>query len=455
MNEPGHTLTVWIGDQVAGHLHHHPTTNRFAFAYAEAWREGRGAFALGPQLPLKAPVDQSPDQHSAIVRQFFENLLPEGDALDHAAQAHGVSKSNLLGLIHALGRETAGAIRLTAGDDAAPLAEQAEPAPPFLREVTREELSQRIRERAQLPFSVWDQKVRLSIAGYQDKIAVYEHEGRMFLVNGGPKASTVIVKPVPTRPGLASLPGNEFMCMQLARAAGLPVADTWLEHVPEPVLFVKRFDRKETRTGVERLHLIDGCQLLGLSVGMKYERPYGDGPDVRNIRDGASLRTLFQAINQYSLQPAVDRLALLRWAIFQVLIGNTDAHGKNLSFFVQPSGVRLAPAYDMVCIPALKDAQLSSTLAMAVGDAFTVAEITPFDWAQLGQQAGVRPSAMAQQMTSLIGKVTEALKAASEVAQQRGGGQDTIYAVSQHVIEACDRHRTATTQVKAIKPDWL
>jgi len=451
MNEPGHTLTVWIGDQVAGHLNHHPTTNRFAFAYAEAWREARGAFALGPQLPLKAPVDQSPDQHSAIARQFFENLLPEGDALDHAAQAHGVSKSNLLGLIHALGRETAGAIRLTAGDDAAPPADQAEQ----LREITREELSQRIRERAQLPFSVWDQHVRLSIAGYQDKIAVYEHDGRLFLVNGGPKASTVIVKPVPTRPALASLPGNEFMCMQLARAAGLPVADTWLEHVPEPVLFVKRFDRKETPTSVERLHLIDGCQLLGLSVGMKYERPYGDGPDVRNIRDGASLRTLFQAINQYSLQPAVDRLALLRWAIFQVLIGNTDAHGKNLSFFVQPSGVRLAPAYDMVCIPALKDAQLSSTLAMAVGDAFTEAEITPFDWAQLGHQAGLRPSAMAQQITGLISKVTEAIEIASGIAQKRDVSQETIDAVSRHVIEACDRHRTSATQVKVIKPDWL
>jgi len=451
MNEPGHTLTVWIGDQVAGHLHHHPTTNRFAFAYADAWREARDAFALGPQLPLKAPDDQSPDQHSAIVRQFFENLLPEGNALDHAAQAHGVSKSNLLGLIHALGRETAGAIRLTAGDDPAPIAEE----PEQLREITREELSQRIRERAQLPFSVWDQQVRLSIAGYQDKIAIYEHDSRLFLVNGGPKASTVIVKPVPTRPALASLPGNEFMCMQLARAAGLPVADTWLEHVPEPVLFVRRFDRKETLKGVKRLHLIDGCQLLGLSVGMKYERPYGDGPDVRNIRDGASLRALFQAINQHSLQPAVDRLALLRWAIFQVLIGNTDAHGKNLSFFVHPSGVSLAPAYDMVCIPALKDAQLSGTLAMAVGDAFTEADITPFDWAQLGQQAGLRPSVMAQQMTGLIGKVTDAQKIVSEEARKRGVGQAPIDAISQHVIEACDRHRTAATQVKAIKTDWL
>ena len=446
MSEGGHALTVWIGDRVAGQLLHFPSTNRFAFAYADAWREAAGAFALGPQLPLKAVVDESPDLHSAIVRQFFENLLPEGDALDHAAQAHGVSKSNLLGLINALGRETAGAIRLTAGADGGQQAQE----PDQLREVTREELSERIRARARLPFSVWDQQVRLSIAGYQDKIAVYEHDGRLFLVNGGPKASTVIVKPVPTRPGLASLPSNEFMCMQLASASGLPVAGTRLEHVPEPVLFVHRFDRQETPDRVERLHLIDGCQLLGLSVGMKYERPYGDGPDVRAIRDGASLRLLFDVINRYGLQPAADRLALLRWAIFQILIGNTDAHGKNLSFFVQASGVRLAPAYDMVCIPALKDAQLSTTLAMAVGDAFTEAEIKPFDWAQLGSEAGLRPAAMAKQMTSMIDRVTAALPVACDVAKRSNVDDATINAIAGYVKGACERHREMAQLVRAV-----
>jgi len=452
MSDTTHALTVWVGDQIAGHLLHHPTTNRFSFTYADTWREARGAFALGPQLPLRTLSDPSPDQHSAIVRQFFENLLPEGDALDHAAQAHGVSKSNLLGLIQALGRETAGAIRLSARDDAGRSpADQAEQ----LREVTREELSQRIRQRAELPFSVWDQTVRLSIAGYQDKIAAYEHAGKLFLIDGGRKASTVIVKPVPIRAALAGLPGNEFMCMRLAREVGLPVADTWLEHVPEPVLFVRRFDRKEHLGGVQRLHLIDGCQLLGLSVGMKYERPYGDGPDVRNIRDGASLRSLFQAINQHSLQPAVDRLALLRWAIFQVLIGNTDAHGKNLSFFVHPSGVSLAPAYDMVCIPALKDARLSGTLAMAVGDAFTTADITPFDWAQLGQQAGLRPPAMARQMTSLMNKVAAALPGACETASRSGVEQDAVAAIAQYVDQTCNMHRIAATKIKSIKPDDL
>jgi serine/threonine-protein kinase HipA len=444
MNE----LTVWIGDQIAGHLRHDPASNRFGIAYVEAWLHSARAFALSPHLPLQMPAGQTPDQHSAVVRQFFENLLPEGDALDHAAQVNGVAKSNLIGLIQALGRETAGAIRITAND------EKIE-APERLREVTREELSLRIRERANRPFSIWDGKVRLSIAGYQDKIAVYERNGRFFLVDGGLRAATVIVKPVPTRPLLASLPGNEFMCMQLARAAGIPVADTWLEHVPEAVLFVRRFDRKEAADSIERRHLIDGCQLLGLAVSMKYERPYGDNPDVRNIRDGACLRALFAAINTFSMQPAVDRLALLRWAIFQVLIGNTDAHGKNLSFFVHPSGIKLAPAYDLVCIPALGDTVLSGTMAMAIGDAFNVHDITPFDWAQLGHMAGLRPNAMARQLATLCEKTVQGLPAALQSASSAGVASEVVASVSAHVMTACEGHGKSALIVKTIKADLL
>lgn len=118
--------------------------------------------------------------------------------------------------------------------------------------------------------------MRLSIAGLQDKIAIYQRGDEWFFVEGARLASTVIVKPLPTRPQLADLPGNEHMCMQFAHAAGLTVAATQLVHVPEPVLFVRRFDRLEQGDRVQRLHLIEGCQALGLAAGMKYERPYGD-----------------------------------------------------------------------------------------------------------------------------------------------------------------------------------
>jgi len=293
------------------------------------------------------------------------------------------------------------------------------------------------------------------IAGHQDKIAVYEHERRLYLVNGGLRASTVIVKPVPARPQLAALPGNEFLCMKLARAAGLPVADVWLEYLPQPVLFVRRFDRLERQEAVDRLHMIDGCQALGLSVGMKYERPYGDKPDVREIRDGASLRLLFEAINKYSVQPVVDRMALLRWAIFQVLIGNCDAHGKNVSFFVSPGGLVLAPTYDLVCIPALEDAKLDRTLAMSIGDAFTASEITPFDWAQLGRQAGMRMAAMARQMQDLAKKTLYGLDAAIDEATQAGVPKEESGRVQAYVVAACQAVADAAKNVAKVDPKYL
>lgn len=395
------TLNVWAGEELVGLLGHDPQANRFSLDYAAEWRQAEGGFPLSPLLPLERPAGETPEQHSAQVRQFFENLLPEGEALDHAAQAAGTTRSNLVGLLIAIGKETAGALRVTLADDdhAAPVAADGE----YLREITPAQLSERIREREDIPFSVWDGKVRLSIAGYQDKIAVYEREGRWFLVDGGRLASTEIVKPVPMRKQLATLPANEHLCMQLARRVGLEAAQTRLVYVPEPVLLVRRFDRVETEAGVRRLHIVDACQALGLAVSMKYERAYGDAAEVAHLRDGASLPKLFSLVDQSPL-PAVDRLRLLRWTIFQVLIGNTDAHGKNVSFFCDRRGLRLAPAYDMVCMDAL-DAGFLNTYAMAIGDAFSEEALTPYEWAHFGHLCKLPFRLVAHELDGLAEKV--------------------------------------------------
>lgn len=98
-----------------------------------------------------------------------------------------------------LGQETAGALRILRGSPL-PTAEET------MRRVTPDEIAARIRERPQLPFTIWDRKVRLSIAGYQDKIAVLkspdDETNNWFLVEGGQKASTHILKPEPVSPGL-------------------------------------------------------------------------------------------------------------------------------------------------------------------------------------------------------------------------------------------------------------
>jgi serine/threonine-protein kinase HipA len=145
------TLNVWAGEILVGALGHDPQTNRFSFGYAAEWRQAEGRFPLSPLLPLQPPAGETPEQHSAQVRQFFENLLPEGEALDHAAQTAGTTRSNLVGLLIAIGKETAGALRVTLAHDnaASPAVVDRE----YLREITSEQLSQRIRERENIPLN--------------------------------------------------------------------------------------------------------------------------------------------------------------------------------------------------------------------------------------------------------------------------------------------------------------
>jgi serine/threonine-protein kinase HipA len=427
------TLNVWAGEALVGVLGHDSQANRFSFDYAAQWRQAEGRFPLSPLLPLQRPAGETPEQHSAQVRQFFENLLPEGEALDHAAQTAGTTRSNLVGLLIAIGKETAGALRVTLADDhASPTAGETEQ----MREITPAQLS-------------WDGKVRLSIAGYQDKIAVYEREGRWYLVEGGRLASTEIVKPVPMRKQLATLPANEHLCMQLARRVGLEAAQTRLVHVPEPVLMVRRFDRVETEAGVRRLHIVDGCQALGLAVSMKYERAYGDTAEVAHLREGASLPKLFSLVDQSPL-PAVDRLGLLRWAIFQVLIGNTDAHGKNVSFFCDGRGLRLAPAYDLVCMDAL-EAGFSHTYAMAIGDAFSEDALTPYEWAHFGHLCKLPFRLVAHELDSLAGQVVAVMDAflADMIAQSVPA--TVAQRFQELVLATCARQREHIRQIARFK----
>jgi serine/threonine-protein kinase HipA len=172
----------------------------------------------------------------------------------------------------------------------------------------------------------------------------------------------------------AGLTGNEFFCMRLAHWAKLRVAEVALVRVPEPVLVVKRFDREHTPERVVRRHIIDGCQALGLSSALKYERPYGDARDVRDLRDGASLPMLFGLLAR-SPRPVAERLALLRWTLFQVLIGNTDAHAKNL---LRDTGRALACTRLRSCMwDRLQRRKRLDTYALAIGDAFQAHELSP------------------------------------------------------------------------------
>lgn len=392
-------LAAWIGNNLIGHLDFDANTGLFSFNYTNEWVSQPLSYPISPFLTFDQSVE--PAIHSGTVRRFFENLLPEGDALEAAASTNRLAKSNLFGLIRALGRESTGAISLLPEGEFPDLNQE------MLREITTDELSMRIRDRDSIPFNVWDGKVRLSIAGVQDKIAVHMKDGKMYLTQGAGVPSTHIVKPVPKNVNLSSLVANEHFCMKLADAIGLRPAFVDILRVPEPVLLIGRFDRIQSEFGVNRVHVIDSCQALDLSPAYKYERNFGGGRDVKHIKDGVSFNKLFD-LSDLSTAPALFRLSVLRWGVYQFLIGNSDAHGKNISFYVTHDGIQPAPAYDLVSVVAYK--YFDNDMAMGISDSFKFEDVEAYQWAEFANECGINRTMLIREMKRMATMIEKELK---------------------------------------------
>jgi len=445
-------LDVYQARKLVGLLRFDPQDELFEFNYAPEWLRRPESFALSPHLP-KSGGDglESGDTSGAVVashpsgavRRFLENLLPEGRGLDAVIAAHKIARSNTFGLLRVLGRETAGALSFL------PQGTLPEEMLTARRPIAHDELRARIAERDRLPFSVWDGRVRLSIAGYQDKIAVYEEGGELALVDGA-LSSTHILKPEPVDPRLPHLVANEHFCLSLAQALGIAAAPATIMRLPEPVLKVQRFDRVRTQEGVERLHIVDGCQMLDMTSSYKYERPFGSGRDVRDIRDGASLQKLFAARN-LSVGPAQFALQLLRWSLFHVLIGNADAHGKNLSCFVTAQGLKLAPAYDLLSAQAYPG--VDQTLAMAVGDEFDASAVQAYDWALFGARCGIARPVVVRELKSMAARAPARAHALLTGPHYTIEERDTLKAIVSFIEAQAARFLEAAGLLRSISLD--
>lgn len=455
-----HALNLWADGQKVATLGYEALNDRWSLDYDADWVAGPGAFPLSPALPFQPSAD---GYAVGAVKRFVENLLPEGRALDITATTYRVSKSNIYALISALGTETTGAFRFWRSDEVPPVVAAKPP-----REVTREELDQRIAERNEIPLAVWDGKVRMSIAGVQDKLMVYLDRplgegGRLFLVEP-PLASTHILKPDPARQVTPHLVVNEHFCMSLARRMKLPVAEVGIYRTPRPVLVVRRFDRVVQDVGegaahganeptVQRLHIIDACQASDLPESYKYERNLGSGEHVRNIREGVSFETLFERVEQ-TVNKAVARMTLLRWALFQFLIGNCDAHGKNFSFFVRREGLDPAPWYDLVSV--VQYAGIDHELAMAWGDAFSLDEVGAFQLADFAQRCGVDRNLLKREAARLA-KLAVEHAPAQALADDYIDDGERAFAVQlrDFVVLQATRLTKLSGEAAKIKPEFL
>ncbi|SFI08680.1 HipA domain-containing protein [Modicisalibacter xianhensis] len=314
-------LNVWINDTQVGVLI--DRNGIWSFTYSEAWVKHPEAYPLCPNLPLQVDTHLDGSTHRPV-QWYFDNLLPEEGQRVLLAQAARLGGADAFGLLSHYGAESAGSLTL--------LPPGATPAPGSCIDLSEQELSQRIREMPSIPLAEQSAK-RMSLAGAQHKVAVIFADGALREPVGS-LPSTHILKP--DHPGDAWPHSviNEWFIMTLAGRVGLPVPTVHRRYLPEPVYLIERFDRRHDGNGWQRMHCIDACQLFGIDRAYKYAE--------------GSVGRLAE-LSRHCLPSAKARLLLFQWLVFNVLVGNEDAHLKNLSVLPHGSTFRLAPFYDLLC----------------------------------------------------------------------------------------------------------
>lgn len=399
-------LVVYLVGQRAGRLIRKDNGN-LQFRYERDYR--------GPAISQSMPVQSDAYPHN-ICRAVFGGLLLEGEAREAMARNLGVSIGNDYAMLEALGGDCAGALTVL---------EVGEPLPdtPRARELDEAQLDAVLRELPQRPLAADPSDgTRLSLAGAQPKLPAVVDDTRVALPLNAAAATTHIFKPEPERfPGLVD---NEAFCMELAHAAGLPVArvEKRVSKSGLPYLLVERYDRDLTADPIGRLHQEDFCQALGQPSDRKYQAE--GGPTVRDV---------VELLRECSVRPAQDLITFWRALVFNWLIGNCDAHGKNFSLLYDASVPALAPLYDLVSTTLYPE--LTERLAMSVDGARSIGEVGPGAWVELASEINYSERFVVAETTTFMARVADGV---ARLAESPTHGNKTAQAVADGVARRAD-----------------
>lgn len=399
------SLVIWWDGRVVGELTQDDSGD-LGFSYGVDWLGREDGPALSVSLPKRAEPFSRRE-----CRPFFGGLLPEEMQRKAAAQVLGISAGNDFALLDRLGGDVAGALQFLRPG------EQPQGATgPWQPQALEDEVLLRILNALPTrPLLAGEEGLRLSLAGAQSKVPVVMVEGRVALPQPG-QPTTHILKPA--IPRFAATTENEAFAMRLAAAAGLEVAAVEPRLLRTPggeartFLLVERYDRERASTDsiVRRLHQEDFCQALGIPVEQKYQS-----------EGGPSLKDGFALLRRVSARPAVDLLKLLDAVIFNVVVGNADAHGKNFSILYGDTGPRLAPLYDL--LSTVMYPELSAKFAMKVGTQARLEDLDAGSWTDFAKKAGLGFPLVRRRVGELAVGVAEAT--ATTLEGLAGIGLDT------------------------------
>jgi serine/threonine-protein kinase HipA len=385
------TLDVYLYTDLVGRLGQDDNGD-MSFQYAESWLQRAGAVPLSHSLPLRAERFRRKE-----CRGFFAGILPEESKREMIARNLGISARNDYAMLERIGGECAGAVTFIPHGEPMPDRQHG------YRKLSDEELAAILKELPRRPLLAGEEGVRLSLAGVQDKVAVRIEGGDVCLPLGG-APSTHILKPNVER--FEGVVFNEAFCMQLAAAAGLQAAAIETRNVSGvSFLLVERYDRHHRSVAdgaavVERLHQEDFCQALGIVSEHKYQK-----------EGGPSLKQCFGLVREVSSAPVIDLAQLLDEVVFNYIVGNNDAHGKNFSLLYRPGAgeleIRLAPLYDVVS--TVYYPELSRDMAMRIGEQYSSEKVTLRDFEKLADDAKLGKPLVRGRLTETTERVVAAL----------------------------------------------
>jgi serine/threonine-protein kinase HipA len=144
-------------------------------------------------------------------------------------------------------------------------------------------------------------------------------------------------------------------------------------------------------------------------------------------------------LRDVSSAPVIDLARLLDAVIYNYLVGNNDAHGKNLSLLYRGAGtahqqIRLAPLYDLVS--TIYYPELSRNMAMKIGREYSSENVTPKDFELLAEEAHLAGTMVRRRVPELAGIVLAAL-AKAQIAGPVAEG------VAALIRERCEKVRNS------------
>ena len=412
-------LAVWAnGDRVGTWS---VVTGEHRLQYEPGWLTS----PAGRRLSLSLPFTPGNVPHRGeVVRNYFDNLLPDSDAIRRRmADRFSSGSTDTFDLLAALGRDCVGAVQLMPLDQSPEGFDRIECFP--LDERGVEHAIDAAVSGARALGQHGEDDFRISIAGAQEKTALLRHAGQWCRPLHATPTTHILKLPLGLvgnmRANMHDSVENEWLCARLLALLGFDVASCEISRFgARKVLVVERFDRLlQAPPGqppwLARLPQDDFCQALGLPGTRKYQSD--GGPGIRDI-----LRVL-----DASARPAVDKLAFVLAQLAFWLLAATDGHGKNFSLFHERGGgYRLTPLYDVLSawpIIGSGPGQVSprrAKLSMALRGKnahYHVHEIHTRHFEALALQSGV-PDAF-DRMVGLVLQVPDALERAQAESPAR------------------------------------